>query len=910
MVGRARECEVLNGVLADVRAHRSRVLVLRGDAGVGKSALMDYAARTSVGCRVVRAAGVEVEMELPFAGLHQLCAGMLERIDDLPRPQRDALGTAFGLIDGNPADRFLVSLAVLTLMSAAAEDRPLLCLVDDAQWLDRASAQTLAFVGRRLLAESVALVFAVRDSSDATELPELPELIIRGLPIGDARALLDAASLERLDERVRDRIVAETRGNPLALLELPRGVEVGELAGGFALPSTRTLTSRIEQTFLQRVEALPEQTQQLLLVAAAEPLGDAVLLHRAAEHLGIGMDADAPAEADGLIEFGARVRFRHPLVRSAAYRLGSPADRRAVHRALADVTDREVDPDRRAWHRAHAAAQPDEDIAADLERSAERARDRGGVAAAAAFLERAVTLTPEPTRRSQRALAAAQAKFETGAYEAAETLIATAGLGPPDALSQARMARLRAQVVFARTRGRDAPPMLLGAARALEPLDGRLARETYLEALAASLFAGGLCTEPTLQEVAQAARRGPAAPSPPRPSDLLLDGVAARFTDGYRSAITPLRTAVDAFTRDVSAAEAGDARWFWLAWLVAEELWEDELMEDLAARAVRVARKAGTLADLPIALVYRAGVHVHAGQFAAATILVEEADAIAAATGYASLGYGSSLLAAWRGDDGNFQRKLSSAVANATARGEGRGLLQSRWMSAIIDNAHGRYDNALASARAACEHDVLGIRGLALIELIEAAARASAPAAAASALVELEERTLSAGTDWALGSLARSRALVAPNAEADDLYRQAIEYLERGRTVVHLARARLVYGEWLRRQHRRLDAREQLQTAYDMLHAMGAEAFAERARRELVATGATARKRSNSPATALSPQEAQIAQLAGDGRTNQEIGSELFISPRTVEYHLSKVFTKLGLTTRRELRTARGHLGP
>jgi DNA-binding CsgD family transcriptional regulator len=909
LIGRANECEVLDRLVADVRAHHSGVVVLRGEAGVGKSALVDRVARTSAGCRVVRAAGVEMEMELPFAAVHQLCAGMLERIDDLPGPQRDALGTAFGLVERDPADRFLVSLAVLSLMSAVAEDRPLVCLVDDAQWLDRASAQTLAFVARRLLAESVALLFAVREPSDETELHGLPELTIDGLPANDARALLESASLERLDDRVRDRIVAETRGNPLALLELPRGMKVGELAGGFALPRTRTLTSRIEQSFVQRVEALPEQTQQLLLVAAAEPLGDAVLLHRAAQRLGIGIDADAPAEEDGLIEFEPRVRFRHPLVRSAAYRLGSPALRRAAHHALAEVTDDEADPDRRAWHRAHAAAQPDEDVAADLERCAARARERGGVAAAAAFLERAVALTPDAAQRSHRALVAAQAKFETAAYDAAEALIATAELGPHDDLSRAQTARLRAEVVFARTRGRDAPPLLLDAARSLEPLDGRLARGTYLEALTAALFAGGLCTEPTLQDVAQAARRGPPASSPPTSSDLLLDGVATRFTEGYRAAVAPLRTALDAFTRGAASADTDNTRWFSLAWLVAEELWDDEQMEDLATRAVRAARDAGTLADLPIALVYRAGAHVHAGQFAAADVLAEEAAGIAAATGYAALGYASILLAAWRGDDATYQKMLAWAMPNATARGEGRALGQAGWFSAILDNGHGRYDAALAGARDACQHDTLGFRGLALTELIEAAARTGDLTAATNALVELEERTVAAGSDWALGTLTRCRALLAPNEGADALYREAIERLERTKTVVHAARTRLLYGEWLRRRNRRLDARDQLKAAYEALHEMGAEAFAERARRELVASGATARKRNSSNRTALSPQEAQIAQLAADGHTNQEIGSELFISPRTVEYHLSKVFTKLDLTTRRELRTAARQLG-
>ena len=495
-------------------------------------------------------------MELAFAGVQELCAPMLsDHLEELPGPQRDALGTAFGLVAGDAPDRFLVGLAVLSLLSAVAEERPLVCLVDDAQWLDQVSAQTLAFVARRLLAESVGLVFAVREPSDAVELEGLPDRTVGGLSNGDARALLDSASLGRLDERVRDRIVAETRGIPLALLELPRGLTAGELAGGFAIPTTRPLAGQIEESFLRRVGSLPEQTRRLLLIAAAEPVGDATLMWRAAEQFGIGSEAEAPAEEEGLIEFGASVRFRHPLVRSAAYRAGSVTDRRAVHRALADATDPQVDPDRRAWHRAHAAAKPDEEVAADLERSAERAQSRGGAAAAAAFLERAATLTADPARRAARVLAAAQAKFEAAAYDAADALIEAAEIGPLDDFLKARLARLRAEIVFARRRGRDAPPLLLDAAKRLEHLDHRLARETYLEALGAAIFAGRLGTHPTLREVAETARGAPAQSSPSRPIDLLLDGVATRFTDGYTAAVAPLRRALEAFRRH---AEDGD----------------------------------------------------------------------------------------------------------------------------------------------------------------------------------------------------------------------------------------------------------------------------------------------------------------------------------------------------------------
>jgi DNA-binding CsgD family transcriptional regulator len=908
LLGRRSECEMLDRVLADVRAHQSRVLVIRGEAGVGKTALMDYLANTGSGCRVVRVAGVESEMELAFAGVHQLCATMLDRVGELPDPQRDALSTAFGLTIGGVADRFLVGLAVLSLLSAVAEEGPLVCLVDDAQWLDEVSAQVLGFVARRLLAESIALVFAVRDPSDMRVLEGLPEWTVGGLPNGDARALLGSVSL-RLDARVQDRIIAETRGNPLALLELPRGLTGGELAGGFALPGTGPLAGKIEESFVRRIEALPEQTQRLLLIAAAEPVGDGNLLRSAADRLGIEPEAAAPAEDDGLIELGAQVRFRHPLVRSAAYRRGRAADRRAVHLVLAEVTDRDVDPDRRAWHLANATAGPDDAVAADLERSAERAQSRGGVAAAAAFLERAAMLTADPGVRAARALAAARAKFEAAAFDAADALVGAAEIGPLDELQQGQLALLRAELVYARRRGNDAPPLLLGAAERLEPVDGRLARETYLEALGAAIFAGRLCTHPNVRQVAETARRTTATASPERPVDLLLDGIASRYTDGYVASVPLMRRALERFHDQAENGDAADMRWFWLAWTLANELWDDVLAEELATRAVRTARDAGALGHLPIALACRAGVHVTAGEFTAAAALVDESNAISAATGYAPLAYASGRLLAWRGREEVARAHFEWAVANATARGEGRAIGQSGYMSAVLYNGLGQYGQALAGARSACEHDEFGVRGFALAELIEAAVRGAAPEVAAEALPVLEERTVPAGTDWAIGMLARSRALLASGEAADELYREAIERLGRSRIVVHHARAHLVYGEWLRRENRRLDAREQLRRARDMFHDMGAEAFAERARRELLATGATARERTVASQAELTPQEAQIARLAAAGRTNPEIGSELFISARTVEYHLSKVFTKLGFTTRRELRAVASQLG-
>src|SRR3954453_3789794 len=536
LVDRIGERDVLERLLAGVRAGQSRVLVLRGEAGVGKTALLRHLSAAASGFRVARAAGVESEMELAYAGLQALCAPMLGRLEQLPDPQRDALSTAFGLSAGPRPDRFLVGLAVLSLLADAAEEQPLLIMLDNAQCVDRVSAQTLSFVARRLLAERLGLVFALRESGDEHVLEGLPGLVIEGLAADEARLLLDASIAGPLDERVKARILGEARGNPLALIELPRGWAPAALAGGFGPPDARPLASRIEHTYLQRVEALPRDAQLLLLAAAAEPLGDLSLLWRAAERLRIGVEAARPAEAAGLVELGARVRFSHPLVRSAVYRASDRSDRRDVHRALADSTDPVLDPDRRAWHRAHATAIPDEAVAAEMARSADRAQGRGGLAAAAAFLEQAAELTPDPAMRVERSLAAAQAKLDVADAAAASELVPAAELGPVDALQRARLERLRAQIAFAGQRGRDAPPLLVEAAKRLDPLDPALARETYLEAIAAAMYAGRLGNGPDEREVAEAVRAANHA-SGPGAADLLLDALVTRFTDGFAPAV-------------------------------------------------------------------------------------------------------------------------------------------------------------------------------------------------------------------------------------------------------------------------------------------------------------------------------------------------------------------------------------
>jgi DNA-binding CsgD family transcriptional regulator len=895
--GRRVEREVLARLLDAVRGGESRVLVVSGEPGVGKTALLESAITSASGFRVVRALGVESEMELAFAALQQLCASMLDRLDRLPAPQQEALEVAFGLRKGDVPDRFLVGLAVLSLLAEAAGQQPLLCAVDDAQWLDRASAQALVFVARRLLAESVALVFVSRDPSD--EFDGLPTLVVEGLRDSDARGLLGAAVRVPLDERVRERILAETRGNPLALLELPRGLTPAELAGGFGLPDAPGLSARIEDSFRRRLAALPVETQRLLLVAAAEPVGDPVLVWKAAERLGIGVRA--AADTDELLTIGARVTFRHPLVRSAVYRAASLEDRQTVHRALADATDRDVDPDRRAWHVAQATPGLDEDVASELERSAGRAQARGGMAAAAAFLERATALTPEPSRRTRRALAAAQVTHQSGSYEAALRLLGIAESGPLDELQRALIDLLRGQIAFALSHGDDALPLLLKAAKRLEPLDQRLARETYLEALSAAFFPGILADLATVLETARAARAAPLSPQPPRGSDLLLDGLALLISEGFAAGTPTLRRAVNVLRGEDSSMREG--RQLWLTSRVAALLWDDEAWDVLSARFVQHARDAGELSVLPLALMTRSGVHLFAGELAMVSSLHEELMAVNEVTGSTITPYAWLAGIAFRGREGDAARPIEAARSEILRRGERQGLTFIHWVTAVLNNGLGRYEEALAAAQEVAGDMYAWWWGnWGLIELIEAAAHGSRPQLAADAVGRLSQATAPSGTDWALGIEARSRALLSEGEAAERLYHEAIERLARTRIRVELARAHLLYGEWLRRERRRLDAREQLRTAHQLFTDFGMDAFAERARVELEATGEHARKRTVETRDDLTPQEAQISRLAAEGATNQEIAAQLFISPSTVDYHLRKAFRKLDVKSRHQLK--------
>jgi DNA-binding CsgD family transcriptional regulator len=901
--GRRAECGVLDGLLEGVRGGRSAVLVVLGEAGVGKTALLDYAVESAPDLMSVRAAGVESEMELAFAGLHQLCGPMLDRLARLPGPQRDALGIAFGLEAGPAPDRFLVGLAVLSLLSEVAGDRPLVCVVDDVQWLDRASVQVLAFAARRLLAEAVLVIFAAREPG--ADLRGLPELAVEGLRHGDARELLGSVVRWPLDERVADRIVAETRGNPLALLELPRGRSPAELAGGFGLPEVLPLPGQIQENFVRRVESLPEQTRLMLAVAAADPTGDPVLVRRAAGRLGLGVGVAEQAEETELVEIGGQVVFRHPLMRSAAYRAVSGGDRRKVHAALAEVTDAQTDPDRRAWHLAQATSGPDEEVAAELERSAGRALARGGLVAAAAFLERSVVLTAEPGRRAERTLAAAQANLQAGAFDKALDLLAMAeaeGSGPLDEFSSARMDLLRGQIAFSSGLGSDAPPLLLKAAKRLESINLEMARETYMSAWMAALFAGRFAGAGDLTEVSQAARTLPRPARPLGLADLLLDGLAQLVTEGPAVAAPALQRAASAFaSADISAEEG--IRWGWLGQAAASALWDDVRWRTILVRQVQLARDTGALDQLPIELASLGTDAAWRGDFAAAAALIEETAAVCAVTGARNAPFVAMLIAALRGDQAEAGPLIEATIAEAAATGQGIAATYAHWAAAILNNGLGRYADAQTAAEyASQETPALYMSMWALPELVEAAARCGNSQLAAEALDRLAATTRPGGTDFGLGIEARSRALVSEGTAAEGLYREAIDRLGRTKLRPELGRAHLLYGEWLRRADRRTDAREQLREAYEMLTVMGIEGFAGRARRELLATGENVRKRRAETTGDLTAQEAQIARLARDGLSNPEISTQLFLSPRTIEWHLRKVFVKLGISSRRQLR--------
>jgi DNA-binding NarL/FixJ family response regulator len=898
LLGRKREQEMLDRVADTALGGLGGVLVLHGEPGVGKTALLEYAMEAARAFRVLRASGVEGEMELPYAALHQLCSPLFVHLSRLPEPQRDAASVAFGLTAGQAPDPFLVGLAVLGLLSEAAGEQPLLCVVDDAQWLDRESARSLGFIARRLLADRIVLLFAVRDVEGL--LAGLPELQVGALGRRDSRALLESVLPARLDEGVLERIIVETHGNPLALLELPRGLTPAQLAGGFSLPAAQPLTDRIEETFARRLAKLPRDARMLLLVASADPVGDPALVWRAAQILGISENALSQVEPEGFLTIGTEVSFRHPLVRSAVYQAFGPDEQADVHRALSEATDPDIDPDRRAWHRAQATRMPDEEVAGDLERSAVRARARGGFAAAAAFLERSAALTESPAERTRRALMAADAKREVGALDSALSLAALAECGPLDESQRAQLDVLRARVSFAADRGRDAAPLLLKAAIRLDRIDPRRARDAYLDALTAAMFAGRLAIGGGAIEVATAALGAP-RPAAPRGSDLLLEGLARTITDGSAAGTPVLKQALEAFRGETIGLEE-QLPWLWLAGRAAGFIWDYETWDILTARQVQVIRNEGALTVLPLTLSTRVGVHLFAGELATAASLLEELEAVVDVTESQAIPNGPIAVAAFRAHGEDALRLVERTVVDLVSRGEGMALSMARWASAVLYNGTGRYVEAFTAAEDALENPYeLWFSPWATVEFIEAASRTRKHAAAGPALDRLVQSTEASGTEWALAVQARCRAVLRTDKSAEDLYREAIDRLLPTSLRLDTARTRLLYGEWLRREHRQRDAREQLRTAHELFSGFGMEGFARRAESELRATGEKARKRSVETRDTLTPQEERIAELAAQGATNKEIAAQLYISPATVEYHLRKIYRKHGVSSRTQL---------
>ncbi|MDX6219048.1 MAG: hypothetical protein QOJ48_729 [Frankiales bacterium] len=902
--GRMNECALLDDLVSTVRRGESRSLLLVGEAGIGKTALVRHliATATTSGLTVLRTVGVESDMELAYASLHQLCAPLLESLDVLPAPQRQALEVVFGRSAGQAPDRFLVGLAILSLFAEISERQPLLCVIDDSQWLDQTSAQTLAFVSRRLLAEPIGMVFAARDPGLA--LRDVPELKVNGVRNGDARALLDSALRVKLDERVRDQIIAEVRGNPLALLELPRGLTAAQLAGGFGLLDTQALKGKLEEHYVTRLRTLTDDARLLLLLAAADPVGDPALLWNAAERLRLRPEAADTAEADGMLAIGVRVTFRHPLVRSAVYQMGSVRDRRAVHLALAEATDQETDPDRRAWHLAAATHGPDEHVAQELERSAGQAQARGGFAAAAAFLARAVALTEDPERRAERAIAGAQASLQTGAFDMALGLLAAAESRQLDDLQRARADLLRGQVAYMSFRSNDAPALLLKAARRLEPFDLDLARDTYLTAWGTAVLAADRRVHAVLSEICTAVQALPPRPEGPRPLDLLLDGLALLIVKGHADAAPTLRRAATA----LADMPANDVLLLgWIAPTASGLLWDIEGMRSRTARQVRLLRDAGALAALTSSLSHLAMATAWTGDFAGAASLIQECDGVSVAIGSRQAPSAYALLRL-QALQGRIAGATTVEVAVGTAaEGPGTAATWAQWNAAnaaILYNGLARYDEAVSAAQLATSNPMQWWSMWALPELVEAAVRGGDTDLAGDALERLAATTHHCGTDCPLGIEARCRALVSVGATADGLYREAIERMGRTPLRPELARAHLLYGEWLRRADRRVEARGQLRSAYSMFVTMGMEAFAERARTELLATGEKVRKRSVDKREVLTAHERQIAQLASDGMSNPEIGTRLYLSSRTIEWHLGNVFTKLGIRSRRELAAA------
>jgi DNA-binding NarL/FixJ family response regulator len=898
LLGRRAERAAIDRVLDAARSGFSGTVVLRGGPGVGMSTLLQYAVASAPDLRVCGIAGVESEISMEFGGLHQLLVPFLPRLDGLPPPQRSALRVAFGQEAGPPPERFLVGLAALTLLSQAAEEQPLLCIIDDAHWLDPESAQVLGFVARRLCADRVGFIAAVGEPAAQRVFEQLPTITVDGLPDAEARELLTSVAAGALNAQAVDRILADTRNNPLALVELGTEYTADQLSGRAVQPEPLPLGQRLQEHFLRQVRSLPPDAQAFALLAAADPGGDRARLWRAAVQAGIDPDAaSAETAGAGVLEFpGNAVRFRHPLLRSAVYHGANAADRRQAHRAWSEAGL----PDLRVWHLAAAAVIPDEELAAELQDTAERAGTRGGYAARAALLRRSADLTPDDARRAEREVALAEARLMAGDPAGAQKILDGALPRPASVTACCRAQRLEGAIRFAQGNAAESARILASASNALVD-DDRMARDTMLLALQAAIWAGPAQT----REIAAAARVFPRVPGASASvSDLLLEGYSARFTLGYEASIPPFRAAVTALLADDLDPAVG-LRWFALGTAAAGSLWDDQATFDLSDRWEKMARTAGAFTTLPVALAFHALSDCQAGHFRDAEARwAEMAEILAVSRGPGVLGVNShsnGLLLACRGHLTEARAAGLAQIHESSGRGQGGPADIGRYIVALADLFGGDYAAAMSYAQTVTEDDPAYTAEATLPELVEAAVRAGDYDAAATARKTLSERALAAGTPWALGLRARCEALQAEGADAEGYYLESISQLERCRMAVDLARTHLLYGQWLRRAKRRRDARHELRTAHDMFAAMGADRFGEQAAAELRATGERARARTPETAVDLTPQETRVADLAAAGASDSEIAAQLFISPSTVDYHLRKVFRKLQVTSRTQL---------
>jgi DNA-binding CsgD family transcriptional regulator len=912
LVGRTEECLTLGRALCEAKGGASRVLVVRGEAGVGKTALLERAIEMAPGFAVHRQLGVEPERGLGYAALHQLLVPFLSGLDELALPQRDALASAFGLVNAGSPDKFLVGLATLTLITSAALHRPLLCVIDDAHWLDNDSADVLGFVSRRLYADRVAMLFAVRETgSEGARFTGLPELVVGGLGPDDARLLVRSVIAEAVAPEVLDRLVTETRGNPLALTELPLELTPAQRAGTQLLPDPLPINGALRRRFLRQIRDLPAEAQRLVLLASAERSGDPALIWRAAAKLDIDPEAAGPAEAEGLVVFEPRVAFRHPLVRSAAYHGASPVERRAAHQALADALDSEMDADRRAWHRAGASSSPDEEVAAELARTAERATKRGGYMTAAAFFRRAAELTPGPAEQAERWLAAAEAELSAGEVESALELLELATPQANHPVQLARGRRLEARAQFVRGQSERASATLLAAAEAFAGLDDQAAGDTLLQAFEAALYANRGAMFEVVRAASKHLARCPEPRDGPSPTVvvLLLEGFIELLTAGHTTGAPALRRAIA--TMVASELPEDESRWLGLGCWAASECLDLESWHLLARRWAAKSRHQGAVLRLARSLDYLGMWEVVTGDFATAESRATERRELLSAVGYVELvGATATSLAlpAWRGA-ADVARSLAEKVAGeGEARGEGAWVALANWALAELELGTGNYETAWRHAKRASQGGFLWISSFILPDLVEAAVRSDHVEDASKALEALRERAAAGGSRFARGILAGSGALLADDAAAEALYNAAIENLGASGAWLHVARVRLLYGEWLRRQLRRADARGQLRQAHQEFERIGALGFAERAKAELGATGETVRKRTYQASLELTTQEAHVARLVGEGLTNGEVAAQMFLSQSTIDYHLRKVFRKLGVATRTQMaqRLARG----